>query len=332
MASAPPQGQVTIFRDPWGVPHIQARREQDGFYGLGYAVTEDYLEDVLRQFVIGRGEMARYFGPKYLDLAQLYELFRVRHEAEAGYRRLPENLRRNIDSYVEGVQRYISDHPKELPSWASDLTLRPQDLVGFEQFFTLVFPVNTFDGIEDCRRGGAQIPSTSEAYLSLLRMDAPALLKLQNEVQENRDPQPEGATLLRRLREGANIRSAQLGNKDAVYGDLFRIGRGGQTFPIGGCATAFESTLRNFVCPTAEHVAVSGQKNVMLTIFSDPIQSFSWETFGNNWRWNGKSIHYNDQSQLASERRSKPTYFEYSDLMRVNPTKTTLTRDKTGGR
>ena len=30
------QGRVTIYRDTWGVPHIYADREADGFYGLGY--------------------------------------------------------------------------------------------------------------------------------------------------------------------------------------------------------------------------------------------------------------------------------------------------------
>jgi acyl-homoserine lactone acylase PvdQ len=28
---------VTIYRDDWGVPHIYAAREEEGFYGLGYA-------------------------------------------------------------------------------------------------------------------------------------------------------------------------------------------------------------------------------------------------------------------------------------------------------
>lgn len=33
----PLTAQVTIHRDPWGVPHIIADTEEAGFYGLGYA-------------------------------------------------------------------------------------------------------------------------------------------------------------------------------------------------------------------------------------------------------------------------------------------------------
>ena len=35
------QGQVTIFRDRWGMAHLYAAREEDGFFGLGYATAED---------------------------------------------------------------------------------------------------------------------------------------------------------------------------------------------------------------------------------------------------------------------------------------------------
>jgi penicillin amidase len=38
------QGQVTMFRDRWGMAHLYAAREEDGFFGLGYATAEDRLE------------------------------------------------------------------------------------------------------------------------------------------------------------------------------------------------------------------------------------------------------------------------------------------------
>jgi acyl-homoserine lactone acylase PvdQ len=38
-----PKHSVTIYRDNWGVPHIYAEREEDGFYGLGYAQAQDRL-------------------------------------------------------------------------------------------------------------------------------------------------------------------------------------------------------------------------------------------------------------------------------------------------
>jgi hypothetical protein len=35
--------EVEILRDPWGIPHVFAAAESDGFFGLGYAAAEDRL-------------------------------------------------------------------------------------------------------------------------------------------------------------------------------------------------------------------------------------------------------------------------------------------------
>jgi acyl-homoserine lactone acylase PvdQ len=136
-------------------------------------VAEDYLYDILRQFVIGRGETARYFGADYVEMDHLYALLQVRPQSEAGFKRLPEQVRRDINAYVEGIQRYMNDHPQEVPTWARGLNPRPVDLVGFEHFFVLMFPVNFLTGIGDCRRGGVDLPSTFGAFVKLIRTEEP---------------------------------------------------------------------------------------------------------------------------------------------------------------
>jgi hypothetical protein len=52
------RGQVTIFRDRWGMAHLYAAREEDGFFGLGYATAEDRLEQVLLLYLGVKGELA----------------------------------------------------------------------------------------------------------------------------------------------------------------------------------------------------------------------------------------------------------------------------------
>ena len=57
------RGRVTIFRDRWGMAHLYAAREEDGFFGLGYATAEDRLEQVLLLYLGVKGELAAAFGP-----------------------------------------------------------------------------------------------------------------------------------------------------------------------------------------------------------------------------------------------------------------------------
>jgi acyl-homoserine-lactone acylase len=173
-ATAPPPGRVALYRDRWGVPHVQATRERDAFFGLGYAVAEDYLDDVLRQVVVGRGAMAASFGARYLEIDRLYALLRVRVAAEAGYGRLPELQRGNLDGYAAGIARYLATHPREVPGWARGITPSAVDLLAFHHFFVLMFPVNATQGIGDCARGGIQVPTTINLYLELLRSGGPA--------------------------------------------------------------------------------------------------------------------------------------------------------------
>ncbi len=171
---APAAGTVILYRDTWGVPHIHAGFEADGFYGLGYAIAQDNLEDTLRQHVIGRGETARHFGPAYLEIDRQFALFDVRAQAVAGLARLPSQLRQNAVAYVDGITRYLEDHPGECPLWAKEFRPAVVDLIGFSQLFTLMFPVNLMQGIGDCRRDGVDIPSVYDLFINLLRTGGPA--------------------------------------------------------------------------------------------------------------------------------------------------------------
>src|SRR6201999_1139558 len=55
--------EVRLYRDSFGMAHLYANRESDGFFGLGYAVGEDRLLQVLTWYVAVRGELAKTFGP-----------------------------------------------------------------------------------------------------------------------------------------------------------------------------------------------------------------------------------------------------------------------------
>ena len=60
---------MRLIRDGVGMAHLYADREEDGFYGLGYATGEDRLRQVLMWYVAVRGELAAKFGPKTPSLS-----------------------------------------------------------------------------------------------------------------------------------------------------------------------------------------------------------------------------------------------------------------------
>ena len=59
--------QVEVLRNPWGVPHVFASTEEAGFFGFGYATTEDRrlpMELVRRK---GAGRLAEVCGPEWVQ-------------------------------------------------------------------------------------------------------------------------------------------------------------------------------------------------------------------------------------------------------------------------
>lgn len=81
-------GTVTVYRDDWGVPQVYAIREEDGFYGLGYAQAQDRLSGLLRKFLEVQGRSASVFGAEagQTDLRNLQWMHL--EQARAGLSRL----------------------------------------------------------------------------------------------------------------------------------------------------------------------------------------------------------------------------------------------------
>jgi acyl-homoserine lactone acylase PvdQ len=130
------------------------------------------------------------------------------------------------------------------------------------------------------------------------------------------------------------------GSVDLKYGDVFRAGRGSASWPLGGGGIPVIdpphggglpgdhsiSTMRawRFTDPDENGLrwVTSGQYQTTLTIFTDPIQSFSALPLGQSA--DPKSPYYSNQAQLISERRLRPTYFYKEDLLKHVASEITL--------
>lgn len=168
-AAAAQAGQVTIYRDDYGVPHIYAEREADGYYGLGYAQGEDQLELQLRFFLQARGEEAAVFGKAHLATDYLARLWRHAEEARAGFARLSPELQANYRAYVAGLQRYMRDHPDRVPAWAP--RLEPWDPVALSRWL-LWLGYQAGEGLRNCQAGGVRLAAAEAAAVDRAQVAA----------------------------------------------------------------------------------------------------------------------------------------------------------------
>jgi acyl-homoserine lactone acylase PvdQ len=114
-----PRPDVTIVRDKtFGVPHVYGTTRDGAMFGLGYVGAEDrlFFMDVLRH--AGRGELSSFAGGSNARMdAEQWEvapyteadLERQAEQLPALLGRQGELLRRDVDNYVAGVNRYIAE-------------------------------------------------------------------------------------------------------------------------------------------------------------------------------------------------------------------------------
>jgi acyl-homoserine-lactone acylase len=180
--SLPPKAvhQVRLIRDSVGMAHLYADREEDGYYGLGYATGADRLRQVLTWYVAVRGELAATFGPKTPPLSEdestevfassplsdavasdintlKYQLLPI---ARRNFRALPPQYQRDLRSYVAGLSAYMRDHPERTPAWAP--VLEPALPMALLDFYNL-----EAHGVCEARRKAEETAASHTARLGL---------------------------------------------------------------------------------------------------------------------------------------------------------------------
>ena len=168
----------------------------------------------------------------------------------------------------------------------------------------------------------------SGMYAVLSRLEFEHLLTLPWSKQ---DFSPEFATaILEQASLAAAIMVEQLGSTDVAMGTVFRVGRGEQSWPLGGetintpeissCVADLsplcERTMRAFASgkpnEQGQRRAYRGTQSMRLVEFSKPVRAWSLHVHGQSD--DPASKHYDDQARLLSEGRFKPAYFSRDEL------------------
>jgi acyl-homoserine lactone acylase PvdQ len=135
-APDPLAGQVTIYRDNYGVPHIVGETEQATFFGYGYAQAEDHLEDMMIQYRDAQGRRAEVQGMEALgdgylhfipyeyrwDGDYLQRLLRTKAAVVENRARIDPDTYKILDGFARGVDAYIAAHRREIPAWIDSVT------------------------------------------------------------------------------------------------------------------------------------------------------------------------------------------------------------------
>ncbi len=120
------QAPVRVDWDERGVPHIQARSEQDLYRALGFVHAQDRLFQLEMARRLARGELAEVLGPKLLDTDRLFRTLGLRERAEELARLANRDTPawRNLLAYLDGINEFQETRP--LPLEFDLLGIAPQ--------------------------------------------------------------------------------------------------------------------------------------------------------------------------------------------------------------
>lgn len=96
-------GPVTIRRDRWHVPHIEATTAHDAWWGLGFTQGQDRAFQVTAFAHVATGRLAELTGPDGLPVDRLMRRLGIAHASRAGLDHLSPTVRTALDAFADGL-------------------------------------------------------------------------------------------------------------------------------------------------------------------------------------------------------------------------------------
>src|SRR5688572_2300113 len=120
--------EIEILVDRWGVPHIYAPSVYEAFFAQGFNAARDRLWQIDLWRKRGRGELARDFGPAYVEHDRAARLFLFRGDMHAEWIAYASDTKRVVENFVAGINAYVRltrEQPDLLPPEFRALDYRP---------------------------------------------------------------------------------------------------------------------------------------------------------------------------------------------------------------
>ncbi|MBN1342715.1 MAG: penicillin acylase family protein [Phycisphaerae bacterium] len=107
---------VTIYRDGYGVPHIDGPTDASVIFGFAYCQAEDFLWQIEDSYIQGLGRYSELHGSKELETDLLARTFEIPRRAREEIETIDPESRTMCRAFAAGLNYFLDKHP--------DVTLR----------------------------------------------------------------------------------------------------------------------------------------------------------------------------------------------------------------
>src|SRR5437763_7380327 len=106
---------VTVTRDSYGVPHIEAGNLHDLYVAQGYVHAQDRLYQMFFFRTAGEGRLAELFNASLVNADIYLRTVGFRRTAEAEWQAMSPDTRSALEAYTVGVNDFVHTHADNLP-------------------------------------------------------------------------------------------------------------------------------------------------------------------------------------------------------------------------
>ena len=170
---------LTIARDRWGIPHVEAASDADVWFGLGFCHGQDRAFQLELLARAGRGRLAELLGADALPLDRLSRILGFHRLAVTQLPELDADIRALLEAYVAGVNATIGvgARPHELVLLRSARSpWTPYDVLAFLGLQSLALAGNWDTELGRLSVLLADGPDAMEAVAPSHRADLPTVI------------------------------------------------------------------------------------------------------------------------------------------------------------
>ncbi len=120
---------VTIYRDDYGMPHIDGPNDKSVLFGFGYCQAEDYFWQIEDSYVMGLGRYCELYGRQFLSKDMRNRAFEIPQRSKEDYDKLEPLPREAGAAFAAGINYFLETHP----------ATRPRLLARIEPWYLLAF-------------------------------------------------------------------------------------------------------------------------------------------------------------------------------------------------
>ena len=120
---------VTIYRDAYGVPHIDGPTDEAVVFAFAYCQAEDFFWQIEDSYLMGLGRFAEAHGRRGLNSDLLNRAFEIVPRSQADFEHFEPELKRICTAFTLGLNYFLEKNPQ----------VKPRLITHFEPWYVLAF-------------------------------------------------------------------------------------------------------------------------------------------------------------------------------------------------